>query len=122
MEQQTDEPQELPLWRELAVAISPLALQRPYLVVSEMDEVERNEAIKANNLFLQRYMDIYIVRSARLMVLTFMLFLLSFHLLPVPYLAAVIGGTMLLSLLHLALVIFWKQHLDDQLGPREPPE
>lgn len=103
------------------MALSPLALCRPYRVDRHMPLPEREEKVRGNQRFLQRWMPLYVQRSARLTLANFILFHIGF-LIPGPLLTVTAGVLMLMGFLHLTMVIFWLQHLDNLLGPLHPPE
>ena len=110
------------LSRLLAMFFSPLALPKPHPICRGMSRDARKKAKRANQRFVQIYLRGYIDRSAKIVAVCMAAYLFSIYLVGHALLVVVVGVTMLAAFLHLAALLFWKQHLDDRLGPVEPPE
>ncbi|WP_303906884.1 hypothetical protein [Thiohalomonas denitrificans] len=108
--------------RLFAMFLSPLALPKPHPVRNDMNATARRDAMRANQRHVQTYLGAYIDRSARGIAGCMIAYLVSLYLLGIPLLVMAAGFTMLAAFLHVAVLIFWKQHLDNRFGPVEPPE
>ncbi|SCZ55239.1 hypothetical protein [Thiohalomonas denitrificans] len=108
--------------RLFAMFLSPLALPKPHPIRSDMNAAARRHAMRANQRHVQAHLGAYIDRSARGIAGCMIAYLISLHLLGIPLLVMAAGFIMLAAFVHVAVLIFWKQHLDDRFGPVEPPE
>ncbi len=108
--------------RLFAMFLSPLALPKPHPFHRDMKAADRRDAQMANRRHMQACLGAYIDRSARVIAGCIFAYLVSLHLLGIPLLVVIAGFTMLAALLHVTVLVFWKQHLDNRLGPIEPPE
>lgn len=106
--------------RTLAMFISPLALPNPRPLHRRMPAAERLDAKRTNRRHVQRYIGVYIDRSARGLVGFMVAFFFASTVFGSPLLTALAGIGILVAVVHVAVLLFWKQHLDDLLGPVEP--
>ena len=108
--------------RLFAMFLSPLALPKPHPINREMNLAARRDAIRANQRHVQLYLGAYIDRSARGIAGCMIAYLVSLYVLGSPLLVTATGLIMLAAFVHVAVLIFWKQHLDNRFGPVQPPE
>jgi len=110
--------------RFVAMTFTPLALPHTSPPAKGMEKEARRQCKLIHRKYLQQHMDCYINRSAKLLLWMFAFYTVSGLLLPFPYLTALSGITVLVSLLHLFYLFIYKQVIDDSVGqvPPEEPE